>query len=206
MLIKICGITRMEDAHAAVDAGADAIGFVFWPKSLRFVDPFRARAIAESLPAFVSTVGVFVDQPADYVSGVASLVPLSAIQLHGGETVDYAKALRRPIVKALTVDDHQIDRWPATVILLLDAHDPIKKGGTGIAIDWTAAGAIAARRRVLLAGGLTPENVGLAIAGVRPYGIDVSSGVEQSPGIKNHARIRALVKAVHVADDVPARS
>jgi phosphoribosylanthranilate isomerase len=203
MFVKICGITRREDAEAAVSAGADALGFVFWPGSPRYIDPFRARAIRSVLPPFVTAVGVFVDQPAEYVNGVAGLVQLGAVQLHGEESVGYVHAMNRPVVKAVAlhndaasaVDDLEI--WPERVLVLLDVHDPVRHGGTGRTIDWTAAAAVAHRRRVMLAGGLTAENVGEAIARVRPFGIDVSSGVERSPGIKDHGRLKALFEAVH---------
>jgi phosphoribosylanthranilate isomerase len=203
VLVKICGVTLLDDARAAVDAGASAIGFVFWPGSPRFIDPFRARGIAAALPAFVSRVGVFVDQPIEYVSGVAALVRLSAVQLHGSETPAYVAAVRRPVVKALTApngDSFATGGWPSNVTLLLDAHDPVKRGGTGQTIDWTAAAQIAARRPILLAGGIAPENVTDAITRVRPFGIDVSSGVEDAPGIKNHGRLAALFKAIHAID------
>jgi phosphoribosylanthranilate isomerase len=201
--IKICGITRHEDAHAAVEAGASALGFIFWPNSPRFIDPYRARAIAATLPPFVTTVGVFVDQPAAYVSGVASLVPLAAVQLHGAETPEYAAVIDRPILKAIAVsaaNTMNLAVWPSRVMLLLDVHDPVARGGTGRTIDWDAAAAIAATRPVLLAGGLTPENVGDAIARVRPHGVDVSSGVERSPGIKHPERLRALFRSIHAAE------
>jgi phosphoribosylanthranilate isomerase len=196
MLVKICGITRVEDAEAAVAAGAGAIGFVFWSDSPRFVDPFRARAIAATLPPFVTAVGVFVDQPMAYVQGVASLVRLGAVQLHGAETREYAAALGRPVIKAVTLGDRRADTWPASSTLLLDAHDPIKRGGTGRTIDWDAAADVAARRPVLLAGGLTPENVADAVTRARPFGVDVSSGVERSPGVKDRERLRALFEAL----------
>jgi len=205
MFVKICGITRAGDAHAAVDAGANAIGLVFWPGSPRFVDPFRARAIVRTLPPFVTAVGLFVNQPLEYIAGVASLVRLGAVQLHGDETVDAAEAIRLPLIKALTLGS-AIDAWPARVTVLLDAHDPVNRGGTGRTIDWTAAAAVAASRRTLLAGGLTPENVAEAVGRVRPFGIDVSSGVEQAPGIKDHTRIRALFEALHGRSHVAARS
>jgi phosphoribosylanthranilate isomerase len=201
-LVKICGITRVEDALVAVDAGAEAIGFIFWEDSPRFIDPYRARAIAAALPPFVATVGVFVNQPAEHVAGVAALVRLSAIQLHGDETPSFAHTLRRPIVKAVNVASTDLDRWPASVTLLLDAEDRVRRGGTGRPIDWSAAAGIAARRRVLLAGGVTPENVAEAIARVRPFGIDVSSGVEDAPGRKNHERLRALFKAIYANEPV----
>lgn len=198
-LVKICGITRLEDAQAAVAAGANALGFVFWPSSPRYIDPYRARAIVSSLPPFVTPVGVFVDQPAEDVNGIASLVRLGAVQLHGTESPDYARSVRRPVVKAIAVGttDATTDAWPANVVVLLDVHDPVRRGGTGQTVDWTAAAEIARRRRAILAGGLTADNVGEAIGRVRPYGIDVSSGVETSPGIKDHGRLKALFEAVH---------
>src|SRR5215212_6162350 len=130
MLVKICGITRREDAMAAVDAGAGAIGFVFWPDSPRFIDPHRARAIAATLPPFVTAVGVFVNQPADYVRGVASLVRLGVVQLHGDETPEYAAQLAAPVLKVLPVghEPHaDLVRWPEHITVLLDVHDRVKR-------------------------------------------------------------------------------
>jgi phosphoribosylanthranilate isomerase len=204
MFVKICGVTRVEDAMAAADAGASAIGFVFWPDSPRFIDPFRARAIARALPPFVTPVGLFVNQPRDYIRGVTSLVRLGAVQLHGDETPEFAASIRVPVVKALPVD--RARAWPAGTTLLLDAHDPVQRGGTGRTIDWAGAAEIAAARRVLLAGGLTPDNVADAIARVRPFGIDVSSGVERAPGVKDHRRITALFEAVHGTGHITTRS
>jgi phosphoribosylanthranilate isomerase len=204
MFVKICGITRVEDAVAAAELGADAIGFIFWPGSPRFVDPYRARRIAAALPRMVRTVGVFVDQPVDYIAGVANLVRLFAVQLHGDETPHAVAAVGRPAIKSIKPGASRLEEWPSNVTLLLDAHDPVKKGGTGTAVDWNAAAAIAAKRPVLLAGGLTPDNIADAIACVRPFGVDVSSGVETSPGVKNHARMQALFKAIHGYHNVPA--
>ena len=208
MFVKICGITRLEDAQAAVDAGANAVGFVFWPKSPRRVDVERAREIASARPEDVTTVGVFVDQPLHEVNDVARRVGLHAVQLHGSEDSEYVRAMTRPVIKAVAVVGSQtpdVNAWPSNVTVLLDVHDPVKKGGTGQTIDWTVAASVASRRNVLLAGGLTPQNVGDAIARVRPYGIDVSSGVEVEPGIKDHGRIKALFEAVH-GDHYAARS
>ena len=202
MLVKICGITRADDAEAAVEAGAGAIGFVFWPESPRFIDPYRARAIASTLPPFVTAVGVFVNQPLPHVNAVASLVRLGAVQLHGDETPEYAAAVPRSIIKAVSFgpgDDVLVGAWPANTTLLLDAHDPVKRGGTGRTIDWTAAAALAAQWKILLAGGLTPDNVMEAVAQVRPFGIDVSSGVERTPGVKDHQLIHALFEALRTA-------
>src|SRR5439155_4218424 len=211
MLVKICGITSVEDAEAAVEAGAAALGFVFWPKSPRFIDPHRARAIVSTLPPFVAPVGVFVNQPAAHVRGVAALVRLGAVQLHGDEDVLYVAGMDYPVIKAVTIeredDADRINIWPRRTTLLLDVRDPMNRGGTGRTIDWSAAAPIAARHRTLLAGGLTPDNVAQAVARVRPFGIDVSSGVEHSPGIKDHARIRALFEALrHAAERDPLRS
>jgi phosphoribosylanthranilate isomerase len=201
MLIKICGITRLEDARVAVECGATALGLVFWPDSPRSVDQACARAIVESLPPFVTPVGVFVNQPAEYVNAVAAAVGLGAVQLHGDESLEFAAGLTRPVLKALTVvtEDAAIDRWPAATMVLLDAHDPVTRGGTGRTIDWARAASIAARRPIVLAGGLNPDNVGAAIERVQPFGIDVSSGVEAAPGVKDHGRIEALFNAVRAA-------
>jgi phosphoribosylanthranilate isomerase len=201
MVVKICGITSIDDAEAAVDAGAAAIGFVFWPKSPRFIDPHEARSIVSTLPPFVVPVGVFVNQPAAHVKGVAALVRLGAVQLHGDEDVLYVAGLDVPVIKAVSIegqdDADRIDIWPRRTMLLLDVHDPVNRGGTGRTVDWSVAALVAARRRTLLAGGLTPDNVAEAVALVQPFGIDVSSGVERSPGVKDHARIRALFEALN---------
>jgi phosphoribosylanthranilate isomerase len=196
MVVKICGLTRMEDAREAVEHGATAVGFVFWSDSPRFVDPFRARAIAATLPPFVSAVGVFVNQSVSYVNHVASLVRLTAVQLHGEETPSYALAVERPVIKAIVPRGQSFDDWPSRVTLLVDADEPVRKGGTGSKADWAAAAAVARKRRVLLAGGLTPENIAEAVSAVRPFGVDVSSGVEAAPGIKDPRRLAALFRAL----------
>jgi phosphoribosylanthranilate isomerase len=203
MMVKICGMTRPEDAAAAVAHGASAVGFIFWPGSRRFVDPHRARAIAATLPPFVSTVGVFVDQPAEYINGVASFVPLSVVQLHGDEAPSFVTGLSRPVMKAATRREDAAG-WPETVRLLVDAHDPVTHGGTGQVADWGLAAAIARQRPIVLAGGLGPDNVAAAIAAVQPWGLDVSSGVESSPGIKDERRIAALFAAIRHARESTA--
>jgi phosphoribosylanthranilate isomerase len=197
LLVKICGITRLEDAEFAIECGAQALGFVFWPDSPRFIGPDRARAIVRMLPPFVTPVGVFVNQPADHVNEIAALVKLGVVQLHGDESVAYASGLDRPVLKAMAVHDASgIEQCAATTMILLDAHDPVRRGGTGQTIDWSAAAAVAARRPIVLAGGLNPDNVARAIACVRPFGIDVSSGVEQAAGVKDRGRVRALFEAI----------
>lgn len=197
MIVKICGITRPQDAEAAVAHGASAIGFVFWPASPRFIDPYRARRIAVSLPPFVTTVGVFVNQTEREINGIANVARLAAVQLHGDEAPAFAAHLTRPVVKAVTgTDSNEVTWWPAPVTLLVDARDPVKRGGTGSRADWAYAAALSRQRRVMLAGGLSADNVAEAIERVRPFGIDVSSGVESSPGVKDHQRMADLFKAV----------
>jgi len=199
MFVKICGITRIEDAQAAVDQGADAIGFVFWPSSPRFIEPDRAREIAAALPPHVMAVGVFVNQTAREVNETARRVALTAVQIHGDETTAYVREMTHPVIKAVAPGGSGDVEWPGDVTLLVDAHDPVRRGGTGSKADWSAAAALAKQRKVLLAGGLTPENVAEAIQRVRPFGVDVSSGVEQRPGVKDHRRIAALFAAVKSA-------
>lgn len=198
--VKICGIRRREDALLAAELGAWGVGFVFWPESPRFIDPYRARKICAELPPWVVPVGVFVDQPEDYVSAVAGLVPLGAVQLHGSESVESIERIAHRIIKSVPVtpdfDATTVDRLPDRIGVLLDAHDRTRHGGTGKTIDWTVAAGVARRRNVLLAGGLRPENVRAAVDAVRPFGIDVSSGVETAPGVKDPDRIRALFAAV----------
>jgi phosphoribosylanthranilate isomerase len=199
MMVKICGITRVQDAEAAVGRGAGALGFICWPGSPRYIDPERAAAIVAGVPSSILTVGVFVNQTADAVNRIADAIALRAVQLHGDETPDYAAAIERPVIRACAADSREVDRWPAEVRLLIDAVDPIRRGGTGRTVDWARAAGLAATREVLLAGGLTPENVALAVRTVRPFGIDVSSGVERAPGIKDAGKIDALFAALEDA-------
>ena len=202
MFVKICGITNLEDAKAAAARGADAIGFIFWPSSPRFIEPDVARSIVAMLPPSIAAVGVFVNQPSAHINDVAARVGLRAVQLHGDETEAFAGEMSRPVIKAValrTANAADVERWPKSIALLLDVHDPVRRGGTGTTVDWSMAGELARYRRVILAGGLNPENVVDAITRVRPYGIDVSSGVERSPGKKDHERLAALFEAVQVS-------
>jgi phosphoribosylanthranilate isomerase len=196
MIVKVCGITRPEDALAAVAAGATAIGFIFWPGSPRQVTADQARRVTRELPAFVTSVGVFVNQPLEEIEAAVRTAGLSAVQLHGDEDRGFASRLSRPVIKAVSQRLEEARDWPAAVTLLVDAHDPQRRGGTGQKADWTAAAGLARERRIVLAGGLTSENVSKAVQQVRPFGVDVSSGVESSPGIKDHGRIRAFFQAL----------
>jgi phosphoribosylanthranilate isomerase len=201
MFIKVCGITRLTDARHAVAEGATALGFVFWPRSPRYVPPERAAEIIAALPSAVMAVGVFVNEPADAISSIAAQARLSAVQLHGDEPPAYADALAWPIFRAVTIETAPgaCTAWTPDVTLLLDAVDPERRGGTGVTVDWPRAAALARQRRVVLAGGLTPANVGEAIAAVQPYGVDVSSGVEASPGVKDFAKVAQFLAGAREA-------
>ena len=201
--VKVCGITRLPDALLASDLGAAAIGFVFWERSPRAIDPQSAARIAARVPADVAPVGVFVDASPAWVREVVQRVGLAAVQLHGDEQVERWADLPARVVKAVavrsTADVQAALRLPAHVTVLLDGHDPVRRGGTGRTLDWTLAAAVARERRTFLAGGLRPENVAAAIEAVGPYGIDASSGLEASPGVKSPARLRAFFGAVRTA-------
>jgi phosphoribosylanthranilate isomerase len=198
--VKICGITRREDALLAVDLGAWAVGFVFWPGSPRYCDPRQARAIVNALPASVVKVGVFVDQPAGHIRLIAEESGITTIQLHGQESVLLAQSLGRPVFKAIAVRDgftpEGLDAFPPDITILLDAFDPATHGGTGRTVDWTAAAAAASQRPVILAGGLNAANVADAIRQVRPRALDLSSGVESAPGVKDPLKLRTFFQAL----------
>jgi indole-3-glycerol phosphate synthase/phosphoribosylanthranilate isomerase len=203
--VKICGLTSVDDARAAVAAGADAIGLVFWPKSSRAVTVAQARSIASALPPFVTRVGVFVDASAEEMNGTAEAVGLDVLQLHGDEQPDLLPHLSRRSVKALRVgegfDAHAVEPWRAASGVLLDVKVAGSPGGTGQSFEWELA--VPARDRtpyLALAGGLHPANVGEAIRVLRPDAVDVSSGVESAPGRKDPAAMRAFVKAVREAE------
>jgi phosphoribosylanthranilate isomerase len=199
MIVKICGITRVEDATIAVSLGATAVGFIFWPGSARRIAPADAAAIGAALPPEVWKVGVFVDASADDIRRVIEAGRLTAVQLHGSETPADAATLNTRVIKAIALEHvgtpEALDAWRG-VPVLLDASDPVRKGGTGRTIDWQRAAEMAARHDIILAGGLRPGNVAEAIARVRPAGIDVSSGVEVSPGVKDHDKLRSLFEAL----------
>jgi phosphoribosylanthranilate isomerase len=186
-ILKICGVTRVGDALHAVREGATAIGFVFWKGSPRYIDPDRAGEIAAALPVTVTTVGVFVNEPAEAIRETARLAGLQMVQLHGDETPAYVEQLDRPVMRAVTLDTlvETTKTWPADTTLLLDSTDSSRRGGGRAAVDWPRAAVITRGRRVVLAGGLTPDNIEEAIVTVQPMGVDVASGVESAPGVKD---------------------
>jgi phosphoribosylanthranilate isomerase len=206
--VKICGITNAGDAQAAVEAGADALGFVFHRDSPRCVEAEVVRRIVGGLPPFVLPVGVFVNEEAKKVRDLMDSCGLALAQLHGDETAAYCESLARPALKAIRL------RKPEDFLAMaeyqgrarvrgfvVDAYAEAAYGGTGQTADWTLAAELAKHALILLAGGLTAENVGRAIREVRPYGVDVSSGVEAAPGKKDHEKLRAFIKSVKL---VPA--
>lgn len=201
--VKICGITSVQDAAAAVDAGADALGFVFVPGTPRVISPEVAEQIAAGLPPFVTTVGVFVDQPLEEILSVIIRCRLQAVQLHGNEPETFSRRIPVKVIKAIRVRDaadlRGIGTYPAHAFLL-DAFVEGQPGGTGTTISWDLARQAIGRVPVILSGGLRPENVAQAVRAVRPYAVDVSSGVETSPGRKDHRKVREFIAAVREAD------
>ena len=166
MFLKICGITRLGDALHAIENGATALGFVLWPRSPRYVTPETVATIRAALLPSVMTVGVFVNESAEEVARVMSQTKLTAVQLHGDEPLSYAASLHWPVLRSITLQTahHVCSTWPASTTLLLDAADPERRGGTGERVDWSAAAQLARTRRVVLAGGLTPDTVAAEIA------------------------------------------
>jgi phosphoribosylanthranilate isomerase len=202
MRVKICGITNADDAVMAVDAGADALGFVFYRKSPRYVEPQVVKSIVADLPPFVLPVGVFVNEESKIVRDLMDACGLGLVQLHGDESAAYCENLGRPVVKAIGLADG--GSWLALAEykgraqvrgFLLDAYAPDTYGGTGRTVDWDIAAQMAQSMTVILAGGLTPENVTAATRAVKPYAVDVSSGVEAAPGKKDPQKVRAFVQA-----------
>ena len=193
--VKICGITRPEDAEAAARFGASYIGFVLWPNSPRAASLEIVTAIVASLPETVTPVGVFVDPTARQVNDAAA-AGIRLAQVHGDSTAELT-AVAIPVLRAvhLSAQDSGVEPDVPDELILLDAHDPVKHGGTGQTVDWKRAHVVARTRRVILAGGLTPFNVRSAIEQVRPFAVDVASGVESSPGIKDHGLLRAFITA-----------
>ena len=200
-ILKICGMTRVGDALHAVREGATAIGFVFWKGSPRYIEPERAGEIAVALPATVTTVGVFVNEPVDAIRETARVAGLRMVQLHGEETPAYMEQIDQPVLRAVTLDTmvETTKTWPADTTLLLDSTDPSRRGAGRAAVDWPRAAVITRGRRVVLAGGLTPDNIEEAIVTVRPIGVDVASGVESAPGVKDLDKVARFLANAQAA-------
>lgn len=200
--VKICGITNLEDALQAVEAGADALGFVFHSPSPRAVTPEQARLIAMQLPPLVTTVGLFVNQSPQQVGDILTAAGLDVAQLHGDESPGDCRIAGRRVIKALRVRDlaslRGAEDYPVAA-LLLDAWSDAAYGGTGATFDWRLAAELTRQRPLILAGGLTPGNVAAAIDQVRPYAVDVSSGVERRPGCKDHTLVSEFIQQVRTS-------
>lgn len=197
--VKVCGTTRLEDALWAVECGADAIGFIFYKKSPRCVTAKTAKDICSQLPPFVNRVGVFVNETADRINRIAERCGLNVVQLHGDESPGFCKKIKVRVIKAVRVknaaslkalSDYKVDGF------LLDTYQKDHWGGTGKVFDWQLARKAKKAGPVILAGGLNPRNVNDAVRQVQPYGVDVSSGVEASPGKKDRKKVKAFLKAV----------
>lgn len=200
--IKICGITNLEDALAAATFGADALGFNFYKKSPRFIEPAKAAEIIDQLPPFIMPVGVFVNEREEKIREILALTCMQAIQLHGDETPEFCQRLGGRIIKAFQVKDKESLRNMAhyrVAAYLLDSYREGVRGGTGVTFDWHLAVVAKTFGKVILAGGLTPENVAEAVKLVQPYGVDVSGGVEKEKGIKDHAKLRKFITEVRRA-------
>jgi phosphoribosylanthranilate isomerase len=206
ILVKICGITNWPDAKAACDAGADMLGFNFYEKSLRRVSTVEAATIRAKLPSSVQPVGLFVNAKPSEISSLHAFVRFTAAQLHGDETPTVVSEVTRtvPVIKAFRVAADfplsTLDKYHDAFAFLLDGSRAGQFGGTGASADWNVARRAVAAHRIILAGGLTPENVGAAIRSVRPYAVDVASGVESKPGKKDHLRLKEFIEEVRRAE------
>lgn len=198
--VKICGITRLEDALCAVEAGADSLGFVFYSKSPRAIEPQAAAEIIRKLPAFVTTTGLFVDADAEYVDLVIRETRIDLLQFHGDESPEFCNSFSRPFIKALRMKpglnlNNEYQRYSDGQAILLDAYRPGVPGGTGEVFDWDLI-PTPHRAPLILAGGLTCDNVAQAVEVVQPFAVDVSGGVEQSKGIKDAVKIVKFINEV----------
>lgn len=198
--VKICGITSVTDALNAANAGADALGFVFYAKSPRYVTPEQAAEICRALPPFVTSVGLFMNADAEQVRATLDIVSLDLLQFHGSETPEFCRRFGRPYIKALGIQGlvdfaEQADLYPDALGILVDSHALGKAGGTGQTFDWKLLPKNYSKP-IILAGGLNPENIAEAVRETSVYALDLSSGVESSPGIKSKAKIDALMREV----------
>jgi phosphoribosylanthranilate isomerase len=202
--IKICGITNANDALRAADLGADALGFIFYKGSKRYIEPRDAGRIISSLPPFVSSVGVFVNQSIEEIKEAARVSGIDTVQLHGDETPEFCGMLPYRLIKAVRVKDAvniaEVELYPVRAILF-DKHTDEMYGGTGSSFDWGMLEGLEISKKVILSGGLTPENVSRAVSLVKPYGVDVSTGVEDTPGKKNHTKMKKFIEAVKDGDE-----
>ena len=195
--VKICGITSLDDARMAVDAGADALGFVFYDKSPRYINPVAAAKIIAKLPPFVQTVGLFVNEEVEQVNWTADFCGLDVVQLHGDESPEDCLEVKRRVIKVFRIQNivsiEPLKKYQVSGYLL-DAWCPDCYGGTGKTFNWEVAAAARQYGRIILAGGLSADNVAEALQAVQPYAVDVSSGVESAPGKKDAEKVKMFIK------------
>ena len=201
--VKICGLTTIDDIVNAVTSGADALGFNMFPASPRFVPEGQLSELSKSVPPFISKVGLFVNADASKVEALAAKAKFDLLQFHGDESDDYCAQFGLPFIKVVRLSpamslDEEIKKFPNSHGILVDAHDEVLFGGTGKTLDWSNL--LEIDQPLILAGGLTPENVATAISQVKPFAVDVSSGVEVSKGVKDPKKIRDFMVAVRNAD------
>jgi phosphoribosylanthranilate isomerase len=209
--IKVCGITELEDARAAVAAGADGLGFIFVAKSPRVVDPDMVRAITDELPPFVDSIGVFCDEEIKVVEEIVNYCRLTLVQLHGSESPEYCKNISCPVIKSFAMHgdsgSEKLAAYSEVVSgFLLDTYHEDLAGGTGKVFDWELIEQIQPPGPIILAGGLNPENVGAAIRQVKPFAVDVNSGVEYQPGRKDTDKLKSFADEVRKADELASKS
>jgi len=200
--IKICGITNLDDAMAASEAGADALGFNFYRKSPRYIEPERAAEIISQLPPFVMPVGVFVNEREERIHEIQQMTCMQAFQFHGDESPEFCQRFGNRVIKAFQVKDKETIKNMAhyrVAAFLLDSYKDGVRGGTGLTFDWHLAVVAKTFGKVILAGGLTPDNVAEAVKLVQPYGVDVAGGVEKDKGIKDHAKMKKFITEVRKA-------
>lgn len=199
MKIKICGITNLDDALTAADLGADALGFNFYKKSPRYIEPEKAADIIAQLPPIIMPIAVFVNEREERIREVQKTTCIQTIQLHGDESPEFCSRFGARVIKAFQVKDKETIKHMAHYhvgAFLLDSYRNGQRGGTGATFDWHLAVVAKTFGRIILAGGLTPENAAEAVKLVQPYGVDVASGVEREPGIKDHAKLKKFITEV----------
>ena len=200
--IKICGITNLDDALAAANLGADALGFNFSKKSPRYIEPAKAADIISQLPPIITSIGVFVNEREDKIREIQGLTCIQTIQLHGDESPEFCQQFGERVIKAFQIKDKESIKHMGHYhvgAFLLDSYNEGQRGGTGTTFDWHLAVVAKTFGRVILAGGLTPENAAEAVKLVQPYGVDVASGVEREPGVKDHAKLKKFITEVRRA-------
>ncbi len=200
--IKICGITNLDDALFATECGADALGFNFYKKSPRYIEPEKAVEIIGQLPPFIMPVGIFVNEREEKIREIQQQTCIQVVQLHGDESPEFCQRFGSRVIKAFQVKDKESIKHMAHYrvgALLLDSYKDGMRGGTGTTFDWHLAVVAKTFGKVVLAGGLTPENVAVAVKLVQPYGVDVAGGVEKEKGIKDHGKIRKFISEVRKA-------